>query len=57
MDDLLTKMKTKGRELLVLLTAAAVLLSMAMGVIGDAMMILIVGGLGWFLSDKDETKK
>ncbi len=45
-------MKAKGREVLVLLTAVAMLLSVALGVIGDALMMLMIGAVGWFLSDK-----
>jgi hypothetical protein len=61
--EMLDKLKAKGREVLVLLTAVAILLSAALGLVGDAVLILVVGSLGWFLSDnekapaKDEAKK
>jgi fucose permease len=55
------KLKDKGREVLVLLTAVAILLSAALGLVGDAVLILVVGATGWFLSQddkpKDEAKK
>lgn len=59
--EVLDKLKAKGREVLVLLTAVAILLSAALGLVGDAVLILVVGSLGWFLSEKtpakDEAKK
>jgi hypothetical protein len=47
-DDL----KKKGREVLILMTAVSILLSAALGLVGDAVLILMVGALGWWLSDK-----
>lgn len=52
MEELWSKLKAKGREVLVLLTAVAILLSAALGLVGDAVLILLVGAVGWFLSDK-----
>jgi hypothetical protein len=53
---MLDQLKAKGREILVTLTAVAILLSAAMGVVGDAVLILVTGALGWFLSDKPTDK-
>ncbi len=50
---MLEKLKAKGREVLVLFTAVAILMSAALGLAGDAILILLVGSLGWFLSDDD----
>lgn len=48
---MLAALKQKGREVLVLLTAVSVLLAAAMPMIGDMLLILVVGACGWFLSD------
>lgn len=48
---MMDQLKTKGREILVTLTAVAILLSAALGIVGDAVLILMVGALGWFLAD------
>jgi len=53
---MLEKLKAKGREILVTLTAAAILLSVALPLVGDALLILVTGALGWFLSDKPADK-
>ena len=50
---MLDQLKAKGREVLVVLTAVAMLLSVALGVVGDAIMLLMVGVVGWVLSDTD----
>ena len=47
---MLEQLKAKGREVLVVLTAVAMLLSVALGVVGDAIMLLMVGVVGWVLS-------
>lgn len=57
MSEVIETLKAKGRELLVLLTAIAMLLSAALGLIGDATLILIVGAVGWFLSEKKTDEK
>lgn len=44
------KLKGKGAELLITLTAAGMLLSVALGIVGDAMLIGIVGFWGWFIA-------
>lgn len=54
MEDVLAKLREKGRELLVLFTAAAILMSSIMGIIGDAMLILLVGAIGYFLSGSEK---
>lgn len=51
---MLEQLKAKGREVLVVLTAVAMLLSVALGVIGDAIMLLMVGVVGWALSEGDK---
>ena len=51
---MLEQLKAKGREVLVVLTAVAMLLSVALGVVGDAIMLLMTGALGWVLSEKDK---
>lgn len=48
---MMDKLKAKGREILITLTAAAILLSAALPMIGDAMLILVTGAMGWFLSE------
>lgn len=48
---MLDQLKAKGREVLVVLTAVAMLLSVALGVVGDAIMLLMVGVVGWVLSE------
>jgi hypothetical protein len=48
MGDLL---KTKGRELLVLLIAVAMLLQVISGVVMDSILTLMVGAWGWFMSN------
>lgn len=50
------KLKAKGREVLILLTAVAMLLSAVTGLIGDAVLMLMVGAIGWFLSENDKPK-
>lgn len=50
---MLDKLKAKGREILVILTAVAMLLSVAGGVVFDALAILIVGSVGWFASEPE----
>ena len=49
---MLNDLKAKGRELMVVMTAAAMLLSVASGVIVDAVLIFLVGAVGWFTSSK-----
>jgi hypothetical protein len=49
---MMDQLKAKGREVLVTMTAAGILLSAALGVVGDAVLILVTGALGWFLTDK-----
>jgi hypothetical protein len=49
---MLDQLKAKGRELLVVMVAASMLLSVAGGMIMDAVLILLVGAVGWFLSSK-----
>jgi hypothetical protein len=49
------KLKAKGRELLVTFTAVAMLLSFAIPMVGDAILIILTGAVGWFLSG-DEKK-
>ncbi len=49
---MLEDLKAKGRELMIVLTAAAMLLSVASGVMVDAVLILVVGAAGWFTSSK-----
>jgi hypothetical protein len=51
---MLDQLKAKGREILVTFTAIAMLLSVVLGVVGDAIMLLLTGALGWFLSDTDK---
>ena len=48
------KLKGKGAELLITLTAAGMLLSVALGIVGDAMLIGIVGCWGWFISTPED---
>lgn len=50
MDDVVAKLKAKGREVLVVFTATAILLSAALPLIGDMILILFTGVIGWFLS-------
>jgi len=47
---MLDQLKAKAREVLVIFTAVAMLLSVALGVVGDAIMLLLTGALGWALS-------
>lgn len=54
---MLDKLKAKGREVLVLFTAVAMLLSVALGVVGDALLMLMIGAVGWLLSETDEGGK
>jgi hypothetical protein len=49
---MLEQLKAKGREVLVVFTAVAMLLSVALGVVGDAIMLLLTGALGWALSQE-----
>jgi hypothetical protein len=51
---MMDQLKAKGREVLVVLTAVAMLLSVALGVVGDAIMLMMVGVVGWVLSEKDK---
>jgi hypothetical protein len=51
---MLDNLKAKGREILITLTAAGILLSAALPLVGDAMLILVTGALGWFLSDPEK---
>jgi hypothetical protein len=51
---MLEKLKAKGREVLVLFTAVAMLMSVALGVVGDAIILLLTGALGWALSEGDK---
>lgn len=53
---MLDQLKAKGREILVTLTAAGILLSVALPLVGDALLILVTGAMGWFLSDKPADK-
>lgn len=53
---MMDQLKAKGREILVTLTAAGILLSVALPLVGDALLILVTGALGWFLSDKSAEK-
>lgn len=48
-------LKAKGREVLILLTAVSMLLSVALGVVGDAIMLLTVGAVGWVLSKESKS--
>lgn len=48
------KLKAKGRELLVTFTAVAMLLSIALPLVGDAILIILTGALGWFLSAENK---
>lgn len=49
---MLEDLKAKGRELLVTFTAVAMLLSFAIPVVGDAILIILTGAVGWFTSSK-----
>lgn len=52
------KLKAKGRELLITFTAVAMLLTVALPMIGDMILIVLTGAIGWFLSgDKPDTPK
>lgn len=51
---MMDKLKGKGAELLITLTAAGMLLSVALGIVGDAMLIGIIGFWGWFISTDDK---
>lgn len=48
------KIKQKGAELLITLTAAGMLLSVALGIVGDALLMGIIGFWGWFISTPDD---
>ena len=50
------QLKGKGAELLITLTAAGMLLSVALGIVGDAMLIGIVGLWGWYISTPEGKK-
>lgn len=50
------KLKGKGAELLITLTATGMLLSVALGIVGDAMLIGIIGFWGWFISMPEDKK-
>ena len=50
------KLKAEGAELLITLTAAGMLLSVALGIVGDAMLIGIIGFWGWFISVPEDKK-
>lgn len=47
---MMDQLKAKGREVLVLFTAVAMLLSVALGVVGDAILMLLIGAVGWLNS-------
>lgn len=47
---MLEHLRAKGREVLILLTATAMIMSLVTGVIGDMAMILITGFIGYLLS-------
>lgn len=51
---MLENLKAKGREILITLTAAGILLSVALPLVGDALLILVTGALGWFLSEPEQ---
>lgn len=51
---MMDQLKEKGREILVVFTAVAMLLSVALGVVGDAIMLLLTGALGWAMSQGDK---
>jgi hypothetical protein len=48
---MMEQLKAKAREVLVIFTAVAMLLSVALGLVGDAIMLLLTGALGWALSE------
>lgn len=48
------QLKGLGTELLITLTAAGMLLSVALGIVGDALLIGIVGFWGWFVATPDD---
>jgi len=45
------QLRAKGREILITLTAAGILLSIALPMVGDMLLILVTGAMGWFLSE------
>lgn len=49
-------LKSKGREVLVLLIAVAMLLQVISGIVVDGVLTLLVGAVGWFLSGLGEDK-
>lgn len=51
---MMDQLKAKGREVLVLFTAVAMLLSVATGIVGDAIMMLLIGALGWINSQPSD---
>jgi hypothetical protein len=54
---MLEKLKGKGAELLITLTAAGMLLSVALGIVGDALLMGIIGFWGWFIATPDDAQK
>ena len=48
------KLKAKGAELLITLTAAGMLLSVALGIVGDAILMGIIGFWGWYISTSED---
>lgn len=48
------KLKQKGAELLITLTAAGMLLSVALGIVGDAMLMGIIGFWGWYIATPED---
>lgn len=53
---MLDKLREKAREVLVIFTAVAMLLSVALGVVGDAMLIGIIGFWGWYMATLERKK-
>lgn len=50
------KLKAKGAELLITLTAAGMLLSVALGIVGDAILMGIIGFWGWYIATPEDNK-
>ena len=50
------KLKAKGAELLITLTAAGMLLSVALGIVGDAMLMGVIGFWGWYIATPEDKK-
>jgi hypothetical protein len=53
---MLDQLRAKGREVLVTMTAVALLLSGVLGLVGDMLLLLLVGGWGWFISAPQSDK-